>query len=95
MKPGVMAALVAGGVLVGAAAVYMVDIDQTQEASLPDVDVQVEGGNLPAYDVETGSIELTSDEATVTVPEVEVDTQQVEVTVPGISINPAEDTQTN
>jgi len=37
---------------IGAAALYLVDLDQTQEARLPDVDVQVAKGQLPAYDVD-------------------------------------------
>jgi hypothetical protein len=37
-------AIVAAGVV----AYYMVDIDQTREARLPNVDVTVEGGQAPA-----------------------------------------------
>ena len=67
---------------------YMVDIDQTQETRLPDVDVSVEGGQLPKFDAEVGSIELTEEEVTVEVPEVEVTMEEETVTVPGISITP-------
>jgi hypothetical protein len=43
------------------------DVDQTQEGDLPDV--EVEEGQLPAYDVDT-DIEVTED--TVIVPDVDI-----------------------
>ena len=52
--------------------VYMVDIDQTEEASLPDVDVSVEGGNLPAFDAEVGDIETGSESVTMEVPTIAI-----------------------
>jgi hypothetical protein len=61
----VVVALVAVGV-------YMIDIDQTQEARLPDVDVSVEGGQMPAFDAEVGDIEVGEKEVTVTVPTIDV-----------------------
>lgn len=87
-------ALILGGVVVVlglAAASYMVDIDQTEEASLPDVDVSVEGGNLPEFEAEVGSVSVTEETATVPVPDVDVSVDQAEVTVPGIEITPPED----
>ena len=48
------------------------DVDQTEEGSLPDVDVNVEGGNMPEYDVETADVEVGTQEKTVTVPDVDV-----------------------
>lgn len=44
------------------------DVDQTEEGEAPDVEVQE--GELPAYDVEGPDVEVTED--TVTVPEVDV-----------------------
>ena len=62
-------------VVVVAIALYLgfvlIDVDQTQEAELPDVDVTVEGGQSPEFDVDTGSIE--TGETTVTVPTLEVE----------------------
>ena len=52
--------------------VYMIDVDQTEEARLPDVDVSVEGGNLPEFDAEVGDIETGTEEVTVTVPTVDI-----------------------
>lgn len=70
---------------------YMVDIDQTQETRLPDVDVTVEGGQLPEFDAEVGSVEITEEEATVEVPNVEVTMEEETVTVPGIKVTPPSD----
>lgn len=85
---------VIGGVIavvVIAAAVYLIDIDQTEEGSLPDVDVSVEGGNMPEFDADVGSVELTEEEVTVEVPKVEVTTEEETMTVPGINITAPED----
>ncbi len=46
------------------------DVDQTREAELPEVDVQ--GGQMPAYDVETADVDVGTEERTVTVPDVDV-----------------------
>ena len=82
------------GVIVAAAVVafgiFMIDIDQTEEARLPDVDVNVEGGNLPEFDADVGSIEVGTAEETVTVPEVEITTEEATVTVPTIDITAPE-----
>ena len=51
---------------------YFFDVEQTEEASLPDVDVTVEGGNMPEFDVESGDIETGTEEVTVTVPTVDI-----------------------
>lgn len=45
------------------------DVDQTEEGEAPDVEVQE--GELPAYDVEGPDVEVTED--TVTVPDIDVD----------------------
>lgn len=44
------------------------DVDQTEEGSMPEIEVQE--GELPAYDVEGPEIEVTED--TITVPDVDV-----------------------
>ncbi|UVI39887.1 hypothetical protein [Qipengyuania spongiae] len=51
------------------------DVDQTEEGEMPEVNV--EGGNMPEYDVTT--------------PEVEVGTEETTVEVPTVDITPAED----
>lgn len=66
------------------------DVEQTQEARLPDVDVQ--GGQAPAYDVDAPDVDVTTEERTVTVPDVDVDvkTKERSVTVPDVDIKRAD-----
>jgi hypothetical protein len=45
------------------------DVEQTEEGDMPDVEVQE--GELPAYDVEARDIEITED--TVTVPDIDLE----------------------
>ncbi|EDZ44731.1 hypothetical protein [Leisingera daeponensis] len=71
MKPSYIFAAIAG-ILVLVFAVYMIDIDQTQETRLPDVDVNVEGGQLPEFEAEVGDIETGTKDVTVTVPTVDI-----------------------
>lgn len=91
MKPALTIVGAIAVVLLSVVGSYMVDIDQTQETRLPDVDVSVEGGQLPAFDAEVGSVELTEEEVTVEVPNVEVTMEEETVTVPGLSITPPSD----
>lgn len=46
--------------------------EKTQEGELPDVDVSAEGGQLPAYEVETADVEVGTKQTEVTVPDVDV-----------------------
>ncbi|MEQ6247855.1 hypothetical protein ABMC89_03090 [Sulfitobacter sp. HNIBRBA3233] len=93
MKTGLTVAGIVVVALVAGAAIYMVDIDQTEEASLPEVNVSVEEGNMPEFDAEVGSVGLTEEEVTVETPDVDVDVSMEEstVTVPGIEVTPPED----
>lgn len=47
------------------------DVDQTEEGSLPEVDV--DGGNLPEYDVTTPDVDVDTGTTTVEVPTLDVD----------------------
>lgn len=47
------------------------DVEQTEEGEVPDVDV--EGGQVPEYDVDAADVEVGTDTATVTVPDVDVE----------------------
>jgi hypothetical protein len=44
--------------------------EQTQEGELPDVDV--EGGQVPQYDVDAADVDVTTDTQTVVTPDIEV-----------------------
>lgn len=71
MKVMSVIAVVIAAVAIGFG-IYMVDIDQTEEASLPDVELTVEGGNLPEFDAEVGDIEMGTEEVTLEVPTIDI-----------------------
>lgn len=64
-------------VLVGASCLAFAacDVDQTKEAKLPDVDVDVNasGGQLPEFNVQGPDIKVGTENRTVEVPTVDID----------------------
>lgn len=46
------------------------DVDQTKEAELPEVEVT--GGQMPEFDVETADVDIGTKKTTVEVPDVDV-----------------------
>ncbi|HEY9098560.1 MAG TPA: hypothetical protein VIN38_06800 [Thiobacillus sp.] len=50
------------------------DVKKTQEGKLPDVDVDVKGGQVPKYDVDAGDVDVKTEEKVITVPTLEYDT---------------------
>lgn len=56
---------------IGAAAIYLTDIDLTQTAELPEVEVQ--GGQMPEVDMDVADVEVGSEEVTVEVPTIDVE----------------------
>jgi hypothetical protein len=89
MKPFLVAVGLVLLIALAAFGYFMIDVDQTKEAKLPDVDVQVEGGQLPEYEVETGSVEITTETKEVTVPDVDISATEKEITVPTLDVKPA------
>ncbi|SIT90287.1 hypothetical protein SAMN05421665_3053 [Yoonia rosea] len=75
MKIASVLAVVVAAVAIGFG-IYMVDIDQTEEASLPDVDVTVEEGNMPEFSAEVGDIETGTEEITLEVPTVDIESPE-------------------
>jgi hypothetical protein len=64
------------GLLIAVATGFL-DVTQTREAQAPDVDlnasgVAAEGGQTPAFDIETGSVSVGTRRANVVVPTVRV-----------------------
>lgn len=47
------------------------EVEQTEEAEMPEIDV--EGGNLPEYEVETPDVDVRTEERTVEVPVLDVE----------------------
>lgn len=68
------------------------NIDKKGSVELPEVDVDVEEGNLPSFDVDWADIDVGTTTKTVTVPKVRVVMEEVEVEVPVIDVDmPNED----
>lgn len=63
--------------------------EQTQEGRAPDVDIDVDPGRWPDYDVQWADVDVGTSERTVTVPVVRVEQETREVSVPYIDVNPA------
>lgn len=59
-----------------ALALFGCEVEQTEEGEMPDVDV--EGGNVPEYDVEAPDVDVGTEERTITVPDVDVDSAEEE-----------------
>lgn len=84
---GKITAILLGTAAIAAIAVaglYLVDVDQTQEARLPEVSVDVAEGQMPKFDVDVADVNLESKEVEVSVPTVgvETETRTIEVEVP-------------
>lgn len=62
-------------------------IEQERAAELPDVDVNVEPGQLPVYDIEGPDVNVGVTERTVTVPRVIVIQEEQTVQVPYIDVD--------
>jgi uncharacterized lipoprotein len=62
--------LIPGAVLLASLGLAGCDVEKTEEGSLPDV--EVEGGNMPKYDVDAPEVDVGTKEKTVTVPDVDV-----------------------
>lgn len=58
-------------ILAAAFSLSACDVDQTEEGELPEV--EVEGGNLPEFDVEPAEVDVDSN---IEMPEVDVDVSQ-------------------
>jgi hypothetical protein len=50
------------------------DVDKTKDGKLPDVDVNATGGQLPEYNVQGPEVTVGTENRTVQVPTVDVDT---------------------
>jgi len=77
-----------------------VDISQTRGARAPTVAasdgaIRAQGGQSPAFEIQTGSVEVGTREANVAVPKIEVKRDEKGVKVPTVEIRPAEDAQQN
>ncbi len=64
----------------------ILDINQTKEARLPDVNVSAEGGQTPAFDVDAKEVVVGTKETNVTVPDIDIDSKETTVDVPVVGV---------
>lgn len=63
------------------------DVEQTEEGEMP----EVEGGELPRYDVDTADVDVGTTEETIETPDIDVSTEERQVEMPTIEVDPTED----
>ena len=86
--------------LIAAIGSGFLDVSQTRGARAPTVAasdgaIRAQGGQSPAFEVQTGSVEVGTREANVAVPKIEVKRDEKGVKVPTVEIRPAEEAQQN
>lgn len=67
------------------------DVDQTSSGEMPDVDVEVDAGEMPTYDVDWVDVDVRTTTKTVSVPKVRVVMEEEEIEVPVIDMDWPED----
>jgi hypothetical protein len=92
--------IVAVVALIAAFATGYLDISQTRAAKAPAIEaasgaIRAQGGQAPAFEVQTGSVEVGTREANVAVPKIEVKRDKATVDVPQVRVRPAEEAQGN
>jgi len=92
-RTGLIIAIVAILAIIAAFAFGIVDVDQTAKTKLPDVEVQ--GGQMPEFDVEAADVDVGTTTTDVAVPTVDVDTKDVGVELPTVDIKRADDPNKN
>ena len=78
----------------------LVDISQTRGARAPQLEaangaIRAEGGQSPAFEVQTGSVQVGTRDANVAMPKIEVKRDQTRVEVPNVEIRRAEEAEGN
>jgi len=86
--------------LIAAISTGLIDVSQTQPARAPHVEagdgtIRAQGGQPPAFEVQTGSVGIGTREANVAVPKVEVKRDQTTVKVPSVEVRRPEEAQGN
>jgi len=84
---GIIVAAVLILVVIAAFAFGLININQTKETKLPEVAVQ--GGQAPAFDVDTAKVNVGTKETSVDVPKVEVGSTKAKVELPTVDVKKA------
>jgi hypothetical protein len=100
MRAILLILIIAVVALIAAISTGYLDISQTREARAPSVEasegsIRATGGQSPAFEVQTGSVGVGTQEANVAVPKVEVKRDSKSVNVPVVRVRGAEETQQN
>ena len=80
--------------VIAAVATGMIDISQTREARAPEISattngITASGGQSPAFQVETGSVQVGTGETNVTTPTVRIEGKQTQVQTPTVTVQRA------
>ena len=86
--------------LIALFATGLIDVSQTRDARAPNLEasdgaIRAQGGQAPAFEVQTGSVEVGTRDANVSVPKIEVKRDQATVEVPSVEVRRAEEAQGN
>lgn len=86
--------------LIAAFATGLIDVSQTRPARAPNLEaadgtIRAQGGQAPAFDVQTGSVGISTRDANVAVPKVEVKRDQATVKVPSVEVRRSEEAPSN
>lgn len=84
---GILVAAIIVVAVIAAFAFGLINVNQTKETKLPEVAVQ--GGQAPAFDVDTAKVNVGSRETSVEVPTVEVGTSKTDVELPTVDVQKA------
>jgi len=88
VSTGIIVGVILIVAVVAAFAFGLIDIDQTKETKLPEVSVQ--GGQAPAFDVNTAKVDVGTKRESIDVPKVQVTTEKADVKVPTVDVKKAE-----
>jgi DUF4097 and DUF4098 domain-containing protein YvlB len=61
------------------------DVEQTREGELPTVDI--DNGEMPAYDVDVPDINVSTKESKISVPDVDISMEEKTITTPSVDID--------
>jgi len=78
----------------------IINVAQTREARAPTVEavdgsIRAQAGQSPAFEVQTGSVEVGTREANVAVPKIEVKRDNAQVEVPSVKVRQPEEAKGN
>ena len=100
MRAILLILIIAVVALIAAIGTGYLDISQTREARAPSIEagdgaIRAKGGQSPAFEVQTGSVEVGTREANLAVPKVEVKRDNKGVSVPVVEVRRPEESQQN